>query len=720
VPVVNDGGRVSIKSYSASLAAGSEIDVSGGVVAGVRGGYSYGRAGTIEILTGRDLSLPAVDRGSLHLGSTLKGFSGAVGGGGTLSLQAQLIQIGGSPLHPLALTLSPEFFNQGGFSTFNLSGIGLPGEETGEFLPAVNIAPGTRIEPRALGWLALPYTLPDGNLTLRPYLRPEGLRPPVNLAFNGLGAVDEFGNQILARGDVAFGRGALIRTDGLGSVAFRGDTATILGSVYAPGGSITVAGANRFPSDNAAPPVALPTVYIGSNATLSTAGKPLIQLSPQGWRQGRVLPGGTINLSGNIVAERGALFDVSGSTGILDLPPTYLSSGNYPDNGFRGVQYVPVRVDSNGGSIRLAGAELLYSDATLAGRPGGPSAMGGSLSISSGRFYLAGTPRTTADANLLVGQHGSTLPAGVPRGIGLPMVDAAGTALQGIGNIRVSSFAGGGFDALALGGNVQFEGPVDINLPGRLSVGSGGVIYADAAVSLTAPYVALGQAFRAPQLATQQEILFTRTDGSGTTTPYFPAPTYGTGSITVRAGLIDVGNLTLQGIGKARLLAALGEIRGNGTLSMAGDLILQAGQIYPTTLSKFNLFAYDYLSGAGTVPGSITVLGGAPRQLPMSGGGTLSLYSSNIHQGGTLRAPIGVINLGWNGSGPAPVDPISGTTRPAPVTSQLTLAEGSITSVSAVDPRTGRGIQIPFGISLDGITWIDPAGNDITVSGVPG
>ena len=719
VPVVNDGGRVSIKSYSASLAAGSEIDVSGGVVAGVRGGYSYGRAGTIEILTGRDLSLPAVDRGSIHLGSTLKGFSGAAGGGGTLSIQAQLIQIGGSPLHPLALTLSPDFFSQGGFSTFNLTGIGIAGKETGEFLPAVNIAPGTRIEPQALGWLALPYTLPDGNLTLRPYLRPEGLRSPVNLAFNGLGAVDEFGNQILSRGDVVFGRGAVIRTDALGSVAFRGDTATILGSVYAPGGTITVAGANRFPSDNAAPPAALPTVYIGSNVTLSTAGKPLIQQGPRGWRQGRILPGGAINISGNIVAGQGALFDVSGSTGILDLPPVYLATGNYPDNGLLGVQYVPVRVDSNGGSIRLAGAEMLYTDATLAGRPGGPSATGGSLSISSGRFYLAGTPRTTADANLLVGQNGSTLPAGVPRGIGLPMVDAAGTALQGIGNVRVSSFAGGGFDALALGGNVQFEGPVDINLPGRLSVGSGGVIYANAAVSLTAPYVALGQAFRAPQLATQQEILFTRTDASGTTTPYFPAPTYGMGSITVRAGLIDVGNLTLQGIGKARLLASDGEIRGNGTLTMAGDLVLQAGQIYPTTLNKFNLFAYDYNSGNGTSPGSITVLGGAARQLPMSGGGTLSLYSSNIHQGGTLRAPIGVINLGWNGSGPAPFDPISGTTRPAPVTSQLTLAEGSVTSVSAVDPRTGQGMQIPFGISLDGITWIDPAGNDITVSGVP-
>ena len=46
LPVVNDGGNVSIKSYSATFARGSEVDVSGGVIAGVRGGYTYGRAGT--------------------------------------------------------------------------------------------------------------------------------------------------------------------------------------------------------------------------------------------------------------------------------------------------------------------------------------------------------------------------------------------------------------------------------------------------------------------------------------------------------------------------------------------------------------------------------------------------------------------------------------------------------------------------------------------------
>ncbi|MFN0128992.1 MAG: filamentous hemagglutinin family protein [Verrucomicrobiales bacterium] len=39
--------------------------------------------------------------------------------------------------------------------------------------------------------------------------------------------------------------------------------------------------------------------------------------------------------------------------------------------------------------------------------------------------------------------------------------------------------------------------------------------------------------------------------------------------------------------------------------------------------------------------------------------------------------------------------------------------------MSAVDPRTGRGLLIPYGISLDGISWLDPAGNDITVGGLP-
>ena len=208
--------------------------------------------------------------------------------------------------------------------------------------------------------------------------------------------------------------GSIIRTDALGGVTFRGETVTLLGSVYAPGGSIVVAGSNLFPSIPAGGP--LPTVFIGSRVVLSTAGKPVIQIHPNGWRQGQITSGGSINISGNIVAERGAVFDVSGSTGVLDLSPTFLSTSNYPVNSLRGVQMVPVRVDSSGGSIRLAGGELLYSDATLIGEPGGPSAIGGSLTVSSGRFRPAGEPSTSADVNLIVRQSGLTLPSGVrPR-----------------------------------------------------------------------------------------------------------------------------------------------------------------------------------------------------------------------------------------------------------------------------------------------------------------
>jgi len=40
---------------------------------------------------------------------------------------------------------------------------------------------------------------------------------------------------------------------------------------------------------------------------------------------------------------------------------------------------------------------MLFTDATLLGRAGGPTAAGGTLAVISGRFYLEGAFRTTAD-----------------------------------------------------------------------------------------------------------------------------------------------------------------------------------------------------------------------------------------------------------------------------------------------------------------------------------
>ena len=164
-------------------------------------------------------------------------------------------------------------------------------------------------------------------------------------------------------------------------------------------------------------------------------------------------------------------------------------------------------------------------------------------------------------------------------------------------------------------------------------------------------------------------------------------------------------------------MAEGGSIRGHGTFSMAGDLYMRSAQIYPTTGSVFTIAAYDHAPG---VAGSITIRRSGTVSLPLSAGGTLNIYSSEIDQGGVLRSPFGIINLGWDGTGTAPTNLIVGSTLTLPTTQTLTLRDGSITSVSAIDPITGQGIKIPYGrFNAEDGTWIGPNGQNITVSGLP-
>ncbi|MEZ5327615.1 MAG: hypothetical protein R3F19_21425 [Verrucomicrobiales bacterium] len=734
-PLVTDGGNVSIRTYSANLAAGSLIDVSGGALANPRGAISYGKAGSIEIITGQDLNLAAVDGGALHLGSELRGFSGT-SQGGTLSLQAQLIQIGGGRLHPLSLVLDPDFFSQGGFSTFNLTGIGAdaPDGSDQDYLPAVSLAAGAKVRPAALGWLGIPWTAPDGELELVPFLRPEGLRAPVSIALNGSGLRNDLASgAIVYRGDVLLGAGSEIRTDALGSIRVAGETISAYGSLIAPGGTIALSG-GRSDVFEGSQLSAKTTVYLAPSAWLSTAGTVLTQTDGFGRRIGSVLPGGSISVSGNIVAERGAVLDASGISGSLDVHPVALGRdalGNALAPGDRLVPFAsgltmplyqglsrPTTLDSAGGSIRLNGSEMLFTDATLLGHSGGPTAAGGALSVSSGRFRVAGSDFDTAESNLIVTQSGTNIP--VPfagsgtRPIGQPVMDAEGNIIPGMGYFAANTFARGGFSSLSLGGNVEFQGPVTISADNALRVATGGVIRADSPVNLFAHYAALGQSFMEPQLPGATVQLFTKTVNGVLSTFSFP-PTAGPGSLSVVADHIDIGTLSLQGIGETSLVARRGDIRGNGTLQVAGSLGLNAAQIYPTTGSAFNIVAYD-----SAAPGSITITGSGTADVPLSGGGSLNLFASEIVQGGTLRAPFGSIQLGWDGIGTAPfVNPVSGTSVGLPVTRMLTLTEGSQTSVAAVDPRTGQGTLIPYGYVRDGQSWIAPNGEDITAVGPP-
>jgi len=714
MPISRNGGKVNVAAFSILTVPGSVINASSAISFSSSGKIQYGDGGSISLKAGQDPSYPSLLGGKLVLGAELLGYGGLTGKGGSLTLQAQTLQIGGISSHPGTLVVSQDIFNQGGFSSFALNGIGeqQPGDPR-SYIPAVFFAEGTSVSPIVTSLVATPFPQAGAGLA-RQIVEPLGNRDSIKLSFDAAGAIDPFTGEILARGDIVLSKTASISAGPLGSVSFDGQTVAILGTVDAPGGSISITGALKYPSAVGSAS-ALATVHLGPSSRLSAAGAVFLEPDAYGRRRGSVLSGGTISVEGNIVAESGALLDVSGSSGFLDLRPletgALLSSQKVAANS--GVN-APLHsrhtnstlVESDGGMITLEGGEMLYSNATLLGRAGGPSALGGSLFVSSGKFSSGDT--FDNEINLTVSQ---TLPdlAGQPA-VGIGLAVKKGASFIKHGHFGVSAFDKGGFDVLALDGNVAFEGPVTVAAKRALRVATGGVISADSEVNLSAPYVALGQVFRDPTYPGDIVQYFGKVVKGIPGELTFPA-TFGPGSLTVTADLLDVGTLSLQNIGRAALNAPTGDIRGSGTFNIRGDLTMTAGQIFPATASVFNIIAYDPNAAAGVL-GSVTVKGGASRPAPYSGGGELNIYASVITQGGTLRAPMGAISLGWDGTGAAPSDPITGTTLAFPVTKNLTLASGSVTSVS------GQGLLIPYGISADGNSWTDPRGFDITTAGL--
>ncbi|RFC46003.1 MAG: Filamentous hemagglutinin family outer membrane protein [Verrucomicrobia bacterium] len=715
------GGSIDLHGFNVTLATGSLLDASGGVKVENRT-ISYGDGGSIKIAAGTDTSFPSVLGGRLVLNGDLLALSGATGG--SLSLTAPSFQIGGGASHPDEVRLSPDFFSKGGFADFALSATGIivpPSVGAGgveQYLPGVLISGNTRIRPVVEGLFArLNAPSADGSFTVGRIVRPEGLRTPASLKFEASGAVDPFLG-LVVRGDIVLDQGASIQTDALGAVTFNAQTVTVLGSVLAPGGSISVDGAKSLPTASSPPGEARATVYLGPSARLSTAGKVVPLTGERGIRSGFVTAGGSIKIGGNIVAEQGAILNASGTSGTLDLPGGYSGLNETSTTGFEGESYTPTKIETSGGYITLTGGQMLYSDLTLLAKSGGRSANGGTLAVSSGRF-ISSAVFTSADINLQVKQSGASMDAAKgSRGIGLGLFDANGQSLPGVGTFVADQLQGSGIHSVTLGGNVQFNGDVTLSVPGQLTVASGGVLATNDTTLLRAAAVKLGLPIPRPFLTLDPIIPFIKND-NGLITQLFLAPTHGTGRLEIEAGLIETGNFVLQNIGSARFSAPRGDIRGAGNLLMAGDMVLEAGQIYPTTAGKFNIYAYNYTAGGTLNQGSITIQSGSARSLPWSAGGALSLQSSNIVQGGTLRAPMGSITLGWDGTGNAPVNPVAGSAIATPTTQQITLSSGSVTSVSGTDPLTGRQLVLPYGVSFDGLSWIDPAGNDITVGGAP-
>jgi filamentous hemagglutinin family protein len=719
--VLTDGGSISLEGYAVRLPAGSVLDAGGGIHAGFDGDFTFGDGGSIQILSGRDPDLDTSTGGSLVLSGALRAYSAATGG--SLTLQSNFIHVGGQGAPEGGLDLAPAFFQSGGFSSYSLVGLG-GRDALGENRSGILVA--AAIEPRALSLARLPSDASSTPVSLRlgtdvfgPVLPDyDGDRQPVSLNFSATGFDDGFTeDKIEALGIVEMLAGSRIATGAGASVSLRGDVVKVDGSITAPGGTINIAGRGSFrlsPVESQNASAARPTVEIGPGARLSAAGTALALPDLNGLRAGKLFPGGSIAVSGNIVADQSAVLDVRGSSAELDFSlPRLGLAPTLSRNPFKVVLGLPVRVDSDGGRISLAGSQMLYSDAVLLGAAGGPSALGGSLAVSSGRFYASGADRSGADINLVVTQSGYSSAFQTGEG-------AAGT-----GYFAMDRFSAGDFANLDLGyfylpdaspipygGNIDFRGDVAINATGQLRLAGGGMIKADGAVSLNASLITVGQPYQAPLNPADPYQPFRRFDGgTGSTPQLFVTPTSGTGVLNADASHIDAGNLVLGGIGSASLSAGGGDLRGYGSVNVAGHLTLQAARIYPTTLGNFDLFAYDNsVSGAA---GSITVLPSGSSGVPLSAGGNLRFVASNIDQRGTLRAPLGSITLGWDGSGAAPANAVTGSAVTLPATANLALGASSVTSVSA------GGLTIPFGLTPNGLSWIDPRGVDVTAGGLP-
>jgi len=735
-----DAGDVKLQGYAVDLPRGSSLAASGGLKADVSGEVYAGYPGSISILAGRDPVLTTSIGGDLLLQADLAAYGAKEGG--SLTIQANRVQIGGVVAPQGGLLLTPDFFQCGGFGQYNISGIG--GRDAADnAIPALQVAPGTVIEPRALS--LAPRLFP--RLGAEEVLLPVGLRPAASLALEATGADDPFTlGKIESVALLTLGEGSRIRTDPRGSVALKGDVVIALGSIEAPAGRISVKGGSSFPVPSALAPaqtLAVPTVYLGPGARLDAAGAAVLLPDAYGRRAGILYHGGNITVEGNILAEAGAVLDVSGASAALDFHPSRLGlSTPYATAGLTtqpwGRQAVRRTVSSDGGHIEMTGSQMLYNDAALRGAAGGPDSLGGTLAVSSGWFSLG--PRKSSDINLVVEQQGRASVFGntavygnmasaarlLGTGPELAALFGGGSPNPGIGYFSLSQFSSGGFGSLdlgydfrggnfAFGGNVRFRGDARITAPGTVRVAGGGVIESDGQIVINARHVVLGREFDAPLAPGQRFQPFQQELAGGGVGDYFLPPLGGTGSLDVSARLIDTGTISLQRIGRASLAADGGDIRGNGTLNMAGNLTLRAAQIYPTTLAAFDIFAYDPAGGAG----SVTINGSGGGSAPLSAGGSLRIFASNIRQNGTLRAPLGSIVLGWDGTDLDPATPALDRPQDAisggggTVARTVSLAAGSMTSVSAA------GLTIPFGLSPDGLSWIDPRGVDVTLAGLP-
>ncbi|VWD50788.1 filamentous hemagglutinin outer membrane protein [Burkholderia lata] len=753
------------------LQPGSVLDVSSGgeMLANgqllMQNGVPAGRGGNVTLQTyavpaggaqfghtidnGANLPGTQPTAGTIAMGGTIlsEGFSG----GGTLTLDALGFRIGGdkAAAAPWDVYLPQSFFSQQGFGKYVLNAYYdstvAPGATVA--LTQNNLLPGVL----ALQQTGSGANLSAGGLTTSGQLDAYH-RQPTGLVLTGGNVVSWLtaANGVApsypgVTGAVTLSAGASIHADAGASVALASPTqVTVLGSVVAPGGSITLSAdtgtLNAQPGQfNVFTPSNSRSVWLGSGATLDVSGvalaNPLAAPVKIGGttvlpNAGKVLSGGSVTLSsdsGYVVAQAGSKIDVSGASANFDR---LQANGTYASQ--------PVWSDA--GAITLSAAYGLFADGTLAGYGGASQARGGTLTI------LPHQNSSSAGATaLVVRQSGTLVPVGLAPGqdFSIAIDPTTGQPIgqpTGVIQFAADRLNDSGMANLVLGDStpspipvpvppIVFAGDVNLTLPESVTLNTGRIaaIGTDqlstllstpalpasgnsvlvnllaqppahplgTTVTINAPYVAL-----AGPMLTSLSPAFT------------PVATLSDATLNVNASFIDVRNqFQLNNFSRANLTSS-GDIRlGSnssasgaamlpGTLYTPGNLTFNAASMYPTTGSTFVVDAVGPIDPVTGKPAPTTVTFGTtgPSGTPLSAGGTLLVDATNIVQGGTVRAPSGTLVFGVG-------DPTNSATQkqfgnlPLVATDSVIFANGSVTSVS------NGGSVIPYGTTIDGVEW---------------
>jgi Filamentous haemagglutinin family outer membrane protein len=713
---VNGGSVIFDSSQGVTLAAGSTIDVSSGAAILANGKTVGGKGGSVT-LTANDPLGSGNSNAPFVLGGAIRAYG--VNGGGTLTVGASsvLIASAGTTTAAGQVLLTPDFFTTG-FSNYNINGY-----------KGVTVANDTQInvvEP-VYRFADVSYAAPTGSdpssalqiwLPSSLYLENPTKAQLTQRAGASLSLRSSTG---LAGGDLSIGQGAAISVDPGQNVTLDAfGQITVDGTITAHGGAIKIISEANYTTqaglnfDSTGNPLGR-SVWIGDHATLDVSGLAYTALDFSGRAYGVAGDGGSIQIGGVagidsvsgallstssfVVIRPGAVLDASGASTIID--PRAGTGSNFVSAG--GNSVAPLTIAGNGGSIALDSSSGIYLDGTLRAASGSAGAAGGSLSMTlETPVYLnriAGFVPTVAQVPSIITITQDAQTSGLPANLA---PGANGSALKfGQAKIGADAVTAGGFDNVSLFARDAFLFAGDVTLKANQSIKLYQGAFADtvpiANVTIAAPYVLFGgHTGIKSDFAVYPALSLTPSSASTQAT------------FNVAADLIDFQNdvrfltsgrengtgYNLAGFqnanfasqGDVRFLAPVATLAGIAEATRIltpGSFAFTAAQLYPVTGASAVVSAGDSIA--------VGRINNIDPGVPMSVFGRLALAASSIHQGGIIRAPLGVLAIGAAGN--TPFGGVSATTN------VVELLPGSITSVSA------DGLIIPYGGTTDGLSY---------------